>query len=247
MRVIVDAHAHLGVDWPEEGVRPTVAQAIGMMDRAGVDRACTSASRYLRCDLREGNRVTRDVVRAFPDRLIGFVILSPREKQLSLAEADRYLGGEGFRGIKVHRSHTDVAYDDPRYDPIYAKGQEYKVPVLAHAFVPAEVEQVVNAARRFPAVSFIVGHSGGYSWGDCLDTMASVPNTYLDVCASCSDLGRVEAFVDAVGGSRVVYGTDNPFLEPSHCLAQVRAAELSESDRELILGGNILRLLAEAR
>jgi len=243
--VIVDAHAHVGVSWPEEGVRPTVADAIAMMDRAGVDAACTSASRFLRCDMRAGNRVTQEAVRQFPDRLFGFVVLSPREREASLQEADRYLGSEGFRGIKIHRSHNSVDYDDSRYDPIYAKGQEYLVPVLAHTFSPAEVGQLVNAARRFPAVSFIVGHSGGYSWADCLETMASVPNTFLDVCASCTDIGRVEAFVDLVGAQRVVYGTDNPFLEPSHCLAQVRAAEISEPERALILGGNILRLLGE--
>jgi len=241
--VIVDAHAHVGVSWPEEGVRATVADAIAMMDRSGVDVACTSASRYLRCDMQAGNRVTLEAVRQHPDRLIGFVILSPRERQASLEEADRYLEAEGFRGIKVHRSHNDVDYDDDRYDAIYAKGQEYGVPVLAHAFSPAEVRQVVSAARRFPAVSFIIGHSGGYAWADCLDTMASVPNTYLDVCASCADIGRVEAFVSAVGAERVLYGTDNPFLEPSHCLAQVCAAEISSSERDLILGGNIIRLL----
>jgi predicted TIM-barrel fold metal-dependent hydrolase len=245
--LIVDAHAHVGVCWPEEGVRPTVAQAIGMMDRTGVDLACTSASRYLRCDMRGGNQVTLSAVRAFPDRLIGFVILCPRYLQDSLAEADRYLGDEGFRGIKVHQSHNSVPYDDPRYDPLYAKGEEYGVPVLAHAFGPAEVRQVVNAAQRHPGVNFIVGHSGGYAWSDCLSMMASVPNTYLDICASCTDLGRVEAFVGAVGAERVLYGTDNPFLEPSHCLAQVRAAELSEPERELILGTNILRLIGARR
>lgn len=158
--MIVDAHAHVGVSWPEEGVRPTVADAIAMMDRAGVDAACTSASRFLRCDMRAGNRVTQEAVRQFPDRLFGFVVLSPREREASLQEADRYLGSEGFRGIKIHRSHNSVDYDDSRYDPIYAKGQEYLVPVLAHTFSPAEVGQLVNAARRFPAVSFIVGHSG---------------------------------------------------------------------------------------
>ncbi|NPV09649.1 MAG: amidohydrolase [Anaerolineae bacterium] len=245
--MILDVHAHVGVTWPEEGVRPTVADAIGMMDRAGVDMACTSASRYLRCDMREGNRVTLEVVRAYPDRLIGFVILSPRHVEESLTEADRYLGHEGFRGIKVHRSHNNVAYDDSRYDPIYAKGEEYGVPVLAHTFSPAEVQQVVAAARRHPRVSFIVGHSGGYAWADCLADAASVPNTYLDICASCADVGRIEAFVAAVGPERVLYGTDNPFLEPSHCLAQVRAADLTELERDLILGANAARLVGIGR
>ena len=244
--MIVDAHAHLGVTWPDEGVRATVADAIGMMDRAGVDRACTSASRYLRSDLREGNRVTQAAVRAFPDRLVGFVILSPREPELSRSEAHRYLGEEGFRGVKLHRSHTDVPYDDPRYDDVYDQAEKHGVPVLAHTFNPAEVRQVVVAAGRYPRVAFIVGHTGGYSWADCLEMVASVPNTYLDICASCSDLGRVEAFVGAVGPERVLFGTDNPFLEPSHCLSQVQAADLSAADRGLILGGNILRLIGES-
>lgn len=127
-----DAHAHVGVVWPEEGVRPTVAAAIGMMDRSGVEVACTSAGRCLRCDMRKGNRVTREAVRSHPDRLVGFVILSPREPAQSHSEGCCHLGHEGFRGIKVHGSHSDVSYDDPRYYPIYDDGETYGVPVLAH-------------------------------------------------------------------------------------------------------------------
>ena len=243
--MIVDAHTHVGVTWPDEGVRATVADAIGMMDRAGIARACTSASRLLRGDFRIGNRITEEVVREYPDRLTGFVIATPLRLGESLAECDHYLDGGWFRGIKVHRSHNAVAYDDPRYDAIYAKGAEYRVPVLAHTFSSAEVGQLLAAACRHPDVGFIVGHSGGYGWNDCLGAVAAVSNAYFDVCTSCADVGRIEAFVRAAGAERVLYGSDLPFLEPWHCLAQVYAADISDSEREMILAGNALRLLGE--
>lgn len=241
--MILDAHTHVGVVWPEEGVRATVAETIAMMDRSGIDRACTSASRLLRCDLEYGNRVTLDAVRSYPDRLIGFVIASPWQIESSLRECDRYLGGQGFRGIKVHCSHTQVRYDDSRYDGIYAKAEEFAVPVLAHCFSRDEVRWFTSAALRFPKVSFIVGHSGGYAWADCIDDIGSVPNAYFDVCTSCTDCGRIEAFVRTAGAERVLLGTDLPLLEPMHCIAQVLAADLTPRERELILGLNAKRLL----
>jgi len=243
--MIVDAHAHVGTTWPELGVCPSVADAIRMMDRCGIEKACTSASRFLRTDFRLGNRVTLSAVRQYPDRLIGFCVVNPRYGDESLGEIERYVGGEGFRGIKAHRSHTAVSYDDPRYDAIYERAGEYKVPVLAHTFSVDEVHQLLAAARRHAQVNFIVGHSGGYAWADCLADIASVPNAYFDVCTSCADLGRVEAFVAAAGAERVLLGTDLPFLEPAACFSQVMAAEIGPRERDLILGANILRLIGE--
>lgn len=243
--MIVDAHTHVGVTWPDEGVRATVADAIAMMDRSGITRACTSASRLLRGDFHLGNRITGQAIDAYPDRLIGFVVATPVHAGESAAECDHYLGRAGFRGIKVHRSHNAVAYDDGRYDPIYAKGAEYGVPVLAHTFSRGEVCQLLGAAMRHPHVTFIVGHSGGYGWHECLADIAAVPNAVFDVCCSCADAGRIEAFVKAGGAERVVYGSDLPFLEASHCLAQIEAADLGEAEREMILAGNILRLVGE--
>jgi len=243
--MIVDAHTHLGVSWPDEGVRATVADAIGMMDRAGISRAWTSASRLLRGDFRLGNRITDEAVRQYPDRLIGFVIATPLRLGESLAECDAYLSSGRFRGVKVHRSHNAVAYDDARYDAIYAKAAEYGAPVLAHTFSVGEVAQVLSAATRHRDVRFIVGHSGGYGWSDCLGAIAAVGNAYFEVCSSCADVGRIEAFVRAGGAERVLYGSDLPFLEPWHCLAQVYAADISNGEREMILAGNAVRLLGE--
>lgn len=240
---VIDAHAHLGATWPEEHTVATPAEAIAMMDRCGIEKACSSTSRYLRFDFREGNRATREVMREFPDRVLGFCLADPRRSQESLAELGRRLGDEGFVGIKIHSSHTGVPYNDARYNEIYEKAQDYGVPVLAHTFSDVEVNVLLDAAGRFSELPFIVGHSGGYMWPLCLDAVAATPNAYFDVCCSCQDAGRVEAFVAAAGAERVLFGTDLPFLAPACDLSQVVHARLTREEKSLILGGNIRRIL----
>lgn len=242
---VIDAHAHLGVQWMMADVYVTVADAIAMMDRCGIEKVCSSASAYLKFDFREGNRVTLAVVREYSDRVLGFVIADPRRARESAEELDRYLNDEGFVGAKLHVSHTTVPYDDPRYDPIYERIAESGVPVLAHTFSAVAVRTFLASARRFPEVPFIVGHSGGYDWPLILQDVAAVPNAYFDVCCSCPDAGRVEAFVAAGGAERVLFGTDLPFLAAANDLSQVVHAQLSKAEKALILGGNITRILGD--
>jgi len=214
-----------------------------MMDRCGIEKACTSIPDPLRYDFREGNRMTLEIVRRHPRRLIGFCIADPRRGEECAKELDRYLGGEKFSGVKLHVSHTRLPYDHPLYDVIYAKAREHGVPVLAHTFSRAEAARLLGAARRFPGVPFIVGHSGAYEWADVMDEIAAVPNAYFDVCCSCIDAGRIEAFVAVAGAERVLLGTDMPFLHPAVDLSQVVNAQLEDADKALILGGNMACIL----
>ncbi len=240
---VIDAHAHIGAQWADQHVCASIDDSIRLMDLCGIHKACSSLSRFLRFDFREGNRLTGEAVKAYPARIVGLCLGDPRRPKESVEELDRRLGAEGFGGIKLHISHSSVPYDDPSYDVIYEKAREYRAPVLAHTFSPEEVNGFVAAARRFPEVPFLVGHSGGYRWTATLAAIAAVPNAYFDLCCSCPDAGRVEAFVEAAGAERVLFGTDLPFLHPANNLSQVVYAPLSYSEKALILGGNMARLL----
>jgi predicted TIM-barrel fold metal-dependent hydrolase len=240
---VIDAHTHIGATWPNEHVIVSVDECIRMMDRCGIAKAWSSASRILRFDFQEGNRITRKAVEAFPTRIVGFCVADPRRSAESAQEIDRYLGEYGFAGIKIHISHNAVPYDDARYNAIYRKADEYRAPVLAHAFAPEEVRSLLRAASRYPDVPFMVGHSGGITWEETIAEIAAVPNAYFDICASCGDNGRVEAFVAAGGAERVLFGTDLPFLSPAFDLSQVVHAHLAREEKELILGGNAARII----
>ena len=240
---VIDAHAHVGGMWPDEWVVVPVEECIRMMDRCGIHKVCTSASRYLRFDFREGNLLTLEAARRYPDRIIAFAVADPLRRAEAAASLDRTLGDEGFAGIKLHISHTRLPYNHRSYDFIYEKAQQYGVPVLAHTFSEEDVAAFLDAARRFPEVPFIVGHSGGYRWLNVLDAITAVQNAYFDLCCSCVDAGRLEAFVAAAGAHRVLFGTDLPLLHPATVLSQVIHAPLTDADKALILGGNMVRIL----
>lgn len=240
---VIDAHTHVGVIWPDEWICVPPERCIEMMDRTGVRVACTSASRYLRFDFREGNRMTRDVAARYPDRLIGFAVADPLRARESADDIDRLVGEEGFGGVKLHISHTRMPYDHPAHDPIYTAASRHGVPVLAHVFSRPEVLMLCDAARRFPDIPFLFGHSGGYDWLNCVDDIAAVPNAYFDLCCSTVDHGRVEAFVAAAGAERVLMGTDLPMLHPASVISQVVHADLTDAEKGQILGGNMACLL----
>jgi predicted TIM-barrel fold metal-dependent hydrolase len=46
-----------------------------------------------------------------------------------------------------------------------------------------------------------------------------------------------------VGAEKVLFGSDYPVMSQARVLAEMRTADISEKERELILGGNARRLL----
>jgi predicted TIM-barrel fold metal-dependent hydrolase len=46
-----------------------------------------------------------------------------------------------------------------------------------------------------------------------------------------------------VGADRVIFGTDMPLIDPFFGYAKVLGTQLSDQEKALILGGNILRLV----
>jgi uncharacterized protein len=55
--------------------------------------------------------------------------------------------------------------------------------------------------------------------------------------------GLVEGWVREVGAERLLWGTDLPGADLLLTLAKVRDANLSETDKALILGGNAAKLM----
>jgi predicted TIM-barrel fold metal-dependent hydrolase len=242
---VIDCHCHIGMDHTRYHVTATAADCVAMMDRCGIERACTSAPFFLEHDFREGNRLIYEVVKQFPDRLIGFCIADPRRPQESVQELDRWLSKKEFAGVKFHISFNGVAHDDPGYTPIYEKVAEYCAPILAHTFSPGDVESLLRAAVKFPAIPFLVGHSGGHRWRSTIDAIAAVKNAYFDTTCSNLDRGRIEAFVKAGGAERVLFGTDSPVHAPALECSKILHAEISRDEKQQILGGNILRLIKD--
>ncbi|HEV2246811.1 MAG TPA: amidohydrolase family protein [Terriglobia bacterium] len=250
---IWDVHTHLdGVegDTPEARMEALVRH----MDRLGIERIILSQGydQYIRNptpeQVREENDRVMRAVRHFPNRAYGSVYLSPTNVRFCLEEFDRCVRDGPM--ISVGELEADVRCNSPALDPIVERAIALKVPILQHTWIKTNGNEpgestpydLVELARRHPQAQFICGHTGG-NWELGIRAIRDVKNVCAEIAGSDPTSGFVEMAVRELGAERVVYGSDAGGRSFASQMAKVIGAEIPDSAKEMILGGNLRRLL----
>lgn len=246
---IWDVHCHLtGAPTPEEAIDRLLACA----DRLDIERVIVFMGRPFLVDpspddlRRQNDQVLRALAHR-PDRALGFVYISPKHVETSLAEIDRCVAHGPMVGLKLW---VAARCNMPEIDPLIRRASELHALVLQHTWIktggnlPGEStpQDLVELAARHPDVSFVCGHAGG-NWETGLRAIRASKNIATDLAGSYSTAGFTEMAVRELGASRVIYGSDAPGRALATQLGKVLGASISDADRRLILGDNIRRLL----
>jgi aminocarboxymuconate-semialdehyde decarboxylase len=118
--------------------------------------------------------------------------------------------------------------------------------------------------ERHPKLNFIMSHGGGFipyqggrwvhGWEVRPEPKVHVkhsPAPYLDRFLYDTILhaqAPLEFLISSVGANRVFLGSDYPYdMGTGECVRQVRAANISEADRDIILGGHAAKILSKKR
>ena len=102
---IWDLHCHLnGV--PGNTPEARLGRLLEYADRLGISRLCLFMGMDFSYDpsperLREENDAVLRALRAFPDRVFGFVYLNPKHREASLGELDRCVRDGPMVGVKL--------------------------------------------------------------------------------------------------------------------------------------------------
>jgi predicted TIM-barrel fold metal-dependent hydrolase len=202
-----------------------------------------------------GNAWACDVAREHPE-LLAFVCVHPAV--MSAADSVEHVAGLGPSGIKLHTIGQRLDPDDPGLHPLYAHCAEQGLPVIAHCGPDRHGRDLATpgafaaVAERFPALPLVLAHLGGAAWRDLPALAATFPGVRFDlseiVSWTGSERGPSEAelagLIRAVGAERVLMGSDFPWYDPADVVARIHALpELTESERDAILGGNAAELL----
>lgn len=249
--MIWDAHTHLsGVPGatPEERLE----RLLELADRMGIERLCVSMGMSWSYDpspedLRRQNDEVLRAVNRFPKRAFGFVYLSPKYVEASLAELDRCVRDGPMVGVKLwvaQRCNT------PELDPLVRRATELKAVILQHTYLKATGNlpgestptDLAELARQHPAATIICGHTGA-DWEIGIRAIRDCRNVYADLCGSDPTAGYTEMAVRELGAERVLYGSDAGGRSFASQLAKVLGAEIPDAAKRLILGENLKRLL----
>lgn len=242
----VDGHVHIG-----KSTRLQIAadgqMLVRIADELGFEKICCTDLTALFYDMHEGNRLLYEEMRRFPDRILGYASLhSTRFGKAALDELERCRDDYGMRGLKIY-SMPDMSIAEPAMLPILEKCVDLDFPILAHA-TPQECEYLLGYV---PECKLIMAHAGGQpfakgDWNRAIMAAGRFENLYLDTASSTIDTGFLEACVAALGARRIVFGTDTPLLDPWVQLTKISKTRIPPEDLDLILGGNILRLMGVA-
>jgi uncharacterized protein len=248
---IWDAHCHL-VGVPGQTPAERLAALFKYADRMGIVRLCVMMGMDFNYDpsperLRLENDQVIEGLRSWSHRAFGFAYLNPRHQAASLQELDRCVRDGPMVGVKLWVARRCNA---PEVDPIVQRAGELKAPVLQHTWLKAGGNlpeestpfDLAELASRHVNVPLICAHSGG-DWERGLRAIRPWPNVYADLAGGDPSAGLTEMAVAELGAERVLYGSDAGVRSFASQLAKVLGARIPDSAKELILGGNLKRLL----
>jgi len=248
---IWDAHCHLlGVkgETPEQ----RASELLGEASRVGIEKLVVFMGYPLIADptpeqLREQNDQVLRAMRAFPDRILGFVYLNPRYADASLSELDRCVRDGPMTGVKLWIAmHANA----PELDRIVERAAALGVPIYQHSWlkITGNLEgestpfDVAELAQRHPSAHIICGHAGG-DWERGIRAIRGFNNVSIDLAGSDPCAGFVEMAVRELGAGRVLFGSDAGLRSFASQLGKVLGAEIPEADKRAILCGNLRRLI----
>jgi uncharacterized protein len=250
---IWDVHSHLEAlpgDTPEARIELLVRH----MDRLGVERLILSQGfgQYEYHATPEQVRIENDrvmqAVKHFPDRAYGSLYLNPEHTEFCLEEFDRCVRDGPM--VNIGEIETDVRCNSPLLDPIVERAVALNVPFCQHTWInslgdgPGESSpfDVVELARRHPKGKFVCMHTGG-NWEIGIRAIRDCENVWAEIAGSDPTAGFTEMAVRELGAERVIYGSDVGGRSFGSQVAKVLGANISDQAKELILGGNLRRLL----
>jgi predicted TIM-barrel fold metal-dependent hydrolase len=159
-----------------------------------------------------------------------------------------------MRGIKLMPGYQGYHANDRQMYPIYARAEEWQIPVLVHTGSsifrgfrlryanPLDLDDV---AVDFPNLTIVMAHSGRGVWYDEAFFLARLrENVFMEV-AGLPPQKLLDYFPELERlADKVIFGSDFPGgPDIKKNIDAVRALPLRDETKEKILGGNAARIL----
>ena len=193
----------------------------------------------------------------YPNRLIGFISVSPNEKGAE-QEIERCFAA-GLTGVgELFPEGQGFNIENKKETRIIAGACiEHNIPLLLHVNEPVghdyigknkiSLKKIEKFVVNNPKLKIVLAHLGGgiIFYETMKEIKESFRNVYYDTAAApfLYD-SRVYDVVKALGlCEKILFGSDFPLLPPSRYMPDIEKSALSTEEKRLILGANAEKLL----
>lgn len=266
--MIIDAHAHVqptkeplpkkyekaalayklgaGVDVERFGVAEDL---LAGMKKNNIERACllpVAASTNLAQTQKLNNFVS--AVMLEHSNLDAFASVNPNAGSAS-EELDRAVRELKLRGLKLDPNLQRFRFSDDSLWQLLETAKNLRIPVAVHSgfsqgmretyFDPEEANEMVVS---FQQITFIFTHMGRYKSKEDSPVVYPEPNVFYETSHSPAEI--IQKAVEAYGADKIIFGSDFKYnFYPEYELKKILDLQISQRDREKILGENMARIL----
>ena len=233
----------------EPKLNGTVSDLLRSMDRAGIEKSVVAC---IATRPKQFHSILRWAGEASSERIVVFPSVHPMSPDA--VENVRQVADAGFRGIKLHPYYQEFRLDDERAFPVYEEMERQNLILLAHtgfdfAFPEdriADPEKVVEVHERFPDLTFVTSHLGGWHDWDEVERHLVGRDIYIETSFSLEVMSQEQArsIITSHRADRMMFGTDSPWTDQGQALQLIRDLNLDPDREASLLRHNAQRLLA---
>jgi predicted TIM-barrel fold metal-dependent hydrolase len=231
------------------GYRLGAEELLTSMDSEGMDKAVIAPVQPLTYRLEPQNDAVAVAQARYPERLIGFCRVDPRQGEDALIELRRCALQLGLGGLLLHPMEEGYSINDPPAVRLVREAGSLGVPVVVAAGYPwvAHAQQIRAAAEQAQETTIVMSHGGqinisGLAQADAFLAMETCDN----LCVGTNGVYRqdfLEECVDAFGPERVLFTSMSPIFDQGFELDRARSIKMKETERQCVLGKNLMRIL----
>ncbi|OPY18164.1 amidohydrolase family protein [Syntrophus aciditrophicus] len=226
---------------------------VQLLKECGIDYAVVMAEL---CPITTGicpNEYVAEFCQGRPE-LIPFASVNPAMEFAPAERLEDLIIRFGFRGLKLYPTYQHFYPNDRKLYPLYSVAQARDIPVMLHTgssvFQGARLKYgdplyLDDVAVDFPRLKLLLVHSGRGFWYDRAYFLAKMhENVYMEI-AGLPPHNLLKYFPELERiAHKVIYGSDWPGVaDLAENLKAIRSLPLKPDQKNLILGGNALRLL----
>ena len=226
----------------------SLSQLLGVMDYFGIDDALVYHAAAKESHPADGNKSLLDEIRGSRRLHPQWVLLPshtgefPNEKDL----VKRMLS-LGVRAARVfpHQERGNFSISDWCAGNLLAALSRRRIPL----FIDSDEinwESIHGICERYPNLPLVLTNVGYRIDRYLYPLFERFKNLHIEISGYCS-AGGMEETVRRFGAKRLLFGTRLPFFTPAAAVSMVLYSKISDSEKRLIAGENLRRLLEEVR
>lgn len=196
------------------------------------------------------------------DHQCGIVRIDPGRPEESVERIDNWIADGPCVGIKYSGGYpSGLSCAHPNNDIFIQRAAELDAVIYVHASFEvgfseerrypgsgvqhgeSTPDDLVELASRFPDTVFICGHAGA-DWEFGIRAIRPHENIFLEYAGMAPNSGMIDMAVNYLGEDRIVWGGHQPSRSYANELGKVFDGDVTDEQKEKILGRNLRKLAA---